>query len=124
MGVLQPRSPLRIRDRGVRAGGASVVEEDGLLASVPTGLLINGEWRDASDGGRFDVHDPATGQVLSTLASATSDDAIAALDAADAAQVSWARTAPRVRAEFLRRAFDFVTARAEDFALLRTLEME
>ena len=65
--------------------------EADLLASVPTGLLINNQWRDASDGGTFDVHDPATGEVLATLASATSDDAIAALDAADAAQVSWAR---------------------------------
>src|SRR4051794_989017 len=59
--------------------------ETSLLASVPTGLLIGGEWRDASDGGTFDVHDPATGEVLATLASATSADAIAALDAADAA---------------------------------------
>ncbi len=94
-----------------------------LLASVPTGLLINGEWRDASDGGTFDVHDPATGKVLATLASATSEDAMAALDAADAAQAAWARTPARERAEILRRAFDLVTARAEDFALLMTLEM-
>ncbi len=56
-----------------------------LLASVPTGLLIGGQWLDASDGGTFDVHDPATGEVLATLASATSEDAVAALDAADAA---------------------------------------
>ena len=94
-----------------------------LLASVPTGLLINGQWRDASDGGTFDVHDPATEKLLATLASATSADALAALDAADAAQGSWARTAPRERAEILRRAFDLVTERAEDFALLMTLEM-
>jgi succinate-semialdehyde dehydrogenase/glutarate-semialdehyde dehydrogenase len=65
--------------------------EASLLASVPTGLLIGGEWVDASDGGTFDVHDPATGQVLATLASATSEDAITALDAADAAQAAWAR---------------------------------
>jgi succinate-semialdehyde dehydrogenase/glutarate-semialdehyde dehydrogenase len=97
--------------------------EAGLLASVPTGLLINGEWRDASGGGTFDVEDPATGEVLATLASATSEDALAALDAADAVQASWARTAPRERAEILRRAFDLVTERAEDFALLMTLEM-
>ena len=69
------------------------------------------------------MHDPATGEVLATLASATSEDAIAALDAADAAQAFWAQTAPRVRAEILRRAFDLVTERAEDFALLMTLEM-
>ncbi|MFC9353179.1 NAD-dependent succinate-semialdehyde dehydrogenase [Arthrobacter sp. NPDC057013] len=97
--------------------------EAALLASVPTGLLINGEWRAASGGGTFDVEDPATGEVLATLASATSEDALAALDAADAVQASWARTAPRERAEILRRAFGLVTERAEDFALLMTLEM-
>src|SRR6476661_5520525 len=97
--------------------------EAALLASVPTGLLIGGQWVDASDGGTFDVHDPATGEVLATLASATSQDAVAALDAADAAQASWARTAPRVRSEILRRAFDLITERAEDFARLMTLEM-
>ncbi|MDP9888677.1 NAD-dependent succinate-semialdehyde dehydrogenase [Pseudarthrobacter enclensis] len=101
----------------------TIDRETSLLASVPTGLLINGEWVEACDGGTFDVHDPATGSVLTTLASATSEDAIAALDAADRAQASWARTAPRVRSEILRRAFDLVTARAEDFALLMTLEM-
>ncbi|MCU1516005.1 MAG: NAD-dependent succinate-semialdehyde dehydrogenase, partial [Pseudarthrobacter sp.] len=101
----------------------SICQETRLLASAPTGLLIGGEWVEASDGGTFDVHDPATGLVLATLASATSADAVAALDAADKVQASWARTAPRERAEILRRAFDLDTERAEDFALLMTLEM-
>ena len=101
----------------------TAAREAELLAKVPTGLLINGEWRDASDGGTFDVHDPATGKVLATLASATSEDALAALDAADSAQAAWARTAPRQRAEILRRAFELVTERSEDFALLMTMEM-
>ncbi|MBB6407265.1 NAD-dependent succinate-semialdehyde dehydrogenase [Arthrobacter sp. AZCC_0090] len=106
------------------AGNTVTLEREAeLLASVPTGLLINGQWREASDGGTFDVNDPATGDVLSTLASATSQDAVAALDAADAAQAAWARSAPRERSEILRRAFDLVTERAEDFALLMTLEM-
>ena len=77
--------------------------EQELLASVPTGILINGQWRDASDGKTLDVHDPATGEVLLTIASASSDDAQAAMDAAAEAQKSWARTAPRERAEILRR---------------------
>ncbi|MGO1182839.1 MAG: NAD-dependent succinate-semialdehyde dehydrogenase [Micrococcaceae bacterium] len=97
--------------------------EQELLASVPTGLLINGEWRDASSGKTFDIHDPATGKVLTSLQDATSEDALAALDAADAVQREWALSAPRDRAEILRRAFDLVTERAEDFALLMTLEM-
>ncbi|MGN6404856.1 NAD-dependent succinate-semialdehyde dehydrogenase [Sinomonas sp.] len=94
-----------------------------LLAKVPTGLLINGEWRDATGGKTFAVEDPATGKTLLEIADATSEDAVAALDAADAVQASWARTAPRERAEILRRAFELVTERAEDFALLMTLEM-
>ena len=79
---MPPYSPLPSR----------LTREAALVASVPTGLLIGGQWRDASDGGTFDVHDPATGEVLATLASATSEDAVAALDAADKVQASWART--------------------------------
>jgi succinate-semialdehyde dehydrogenase/glutarate-semialdehyde dehydrogenase len=97
--------------------------EQALLATVPTGLLVNGEWREATGGKKFAVEDPATGRTLLEIADGTSEDAVAALDAADAVQASWARTAPRERAEILRRAFDMVTERAEDFALLMTLEM-
>ncbi|MFB2573277.1 NAD-dependent succinate-semialdehyde dehydrogenase [Micrococcus sp. IITD107] len=97
--------------------------EQELLKSIPTGLLINGEWRDASSGKTLDVEDPATGKVLLSIQDANTDDAMAALDAAAAAQKDWALTAPRERAEILRRAFDLVIERADDFALLMTLEM-
>jgi succinate-semialdehyde dehydrogenase / glutarate-semialdehyde dehydrogenase len=101
----------------------SPAREREVLASVPTGLLIHGEWRPALEGGMFGVEDPATGSTLLQIADATGDDARAAMDSADQAQTSWARTPSRRRAEILRRAFDLVTARAEDFALLMTLEM-
>lgn len=99
-----------------------------LLAKVPTGLLIGGQWRDASNGETFDVENPATGEVIATLASATEEDALAALDAAcraekEAGEHGWAATPPRERAEILRRAFELVTERAEEFATLMTLEM-
>lgn len=94
-----------------------------ILAKVPTGLLINGQWRDASDGATFDVENPATEEHLATLASATSEDAIAALDAASAVQAEWARTSPRSRSEILRKAFELVTERKDTFATLMTLEM-
>src|SRR5690349_17656439 len=97
--------------------------ESELLASVPTGLLINGQWRPAGSGKTFDVEDPATGKVLLSISDAGPEDGAAALDAAAAAQADWARTAPRERGEILRRAFELVTERAEDFALLMTLEM-
>ncbi|MFH5824446.1 NAD-dependent succinate-semialdehyde dehydrogenase [Georgenia sp. AZ-5] len=97
--------------------------QEALLGALHTGLFIDGEWREAAGGRRFEVEDPATGEVLTTVADATPEDALTALDAADRAQAAWARTAPRERGEILRRAFEAVTARADDFALLMTLEM-
>jgi succinate-semialdehyde dehydrogenase/glutarate-semialdehyde dehydrogenase len=97
--------------------------ESELLASVPTGLLINGQWKPAASGKTFDVEDPSTGHTLLTISDAGAEDGAAALDAAAAAQEAWAATAPRERGEILRRAFELVTERAEDFALLMTLEM-
>ena len=94
-----------------------------LLDSVPTGLLINGQWRPAATGKTFDVEDPATGKVLMSIADAGAEDGAAALDAAAASQESWAKVPPRERGEILRRAFELVTDRADSFALLMTLEM-
>ncbi|GAA1717731.1 NAD-dependent succinate-semialdehyde dehydrogenase [Isoptericola hypogeus] len=94
-----------------------------VLASVPTGLLIDGAWRDASDGGTFAVENPATEEVLAHVASGTADDARAAMDAAATAQESWGATPARERAEILRRAFGLVQERREELALLMTLEM-
>lgn len=94
-----------------------------LLATVPTGLWIGGEQAAASDGGTFPVHDPATGEVLVEVADATAADGQRALAAATAAQASWAATPARERAEILRRAWESVMARRDDFALLMTLEM-
>ncbi|WP_285135613.1 NAD-dependent succinate-semialdehyde dehydrogenase [Microbacterium sp. lyk4-40-TSB-66] len=97
--------------------------ESELLASVPTGLLINGEWRAATGGETVAVNDPATGDVLLEIADATVDDGVAAMDAAAEAFPSWAATPARERAEILRRAFDLLQERKEDVALLMTLEM-
>jgi succinate-semialdehyde dehydrogenase/glutarate-semialdehyde dehydrogenase len=94
-----------------------------LLESVPKGLFIDGTWRSASDGATLSVDDPATGKVLAHVASASVADGKAALDAAVRAQRDWARTAPRDRGEILRRAYEAIVARTEDFALLMTLEM-
>jgi len=95
--------------------------EQELLDRVPTGLFIGGRWTEAER--TFDVHDPATGAVIRTIADATPDDGLRALDAAVAAQDAWAATPPRTRSDILRRAFDLVQAHKEDLALLMTLEM-
>ena len=97
--------------------------EQDVVGAVPTGLLIGGEQREGAGGGRIDVDDPATGEVFASVADATPDDGRAALDAAVAAQADWAATPPRDRGEILRRAFELLTERSDDLALLMTLEM-
>ncbi|BDX30451.1 NAD-dependent succinate-semialdehyde dehydrogenase [Mycobacterium antarcticum] len=92
-----------------------------LLSSVPTGLWIGGEEREGSS--TFDVLNPATDDVLIAISDATPEDGIAALDAAAAVQGEWAATPPRERGEILRSVFEAITARAEEFATLMTLEM-
>nr|WP_206615174.1 NAD-dependent succinate-semialdehyde dehydrogenase [Rhodococcus spongiicola] len=94
-----------------------------LIRAVPTKLWIGGTPVDAENGAAYPVHDPATGQVLTEVADAGPADAVRALDAAAAAQPSWARVPPRDRAELLRAVFEKITARAETFAQLMTLEM-
>jgi len=97
--------------------------ERDLLVGVPDGLFVGGSWRGAEDGGTLEVADPSTGEVIKRIASATAADGRAALDAACDASRPWARTPARERAELLRRAFDLLAQRREDFALLMTLEM-
>ncbi|AQA02154.1 NAD-dependent succinate-semialdehyde dehydrogenase [Mycobacterium sp. MS1601] len=92
-----------------------------LLKSVPTGLWIGGEERAGSS--TFDVHNPADDAVLTAVGDATPADAIAALDAAAAAQPEWAATPARKRGEILRSVFETITAHADDIAALMTLEM-
>src|SRR6185437_9495844 len=92
------------------------------LARVPRDLLI-GSWRPATDDRRFTVSDPATGDALASVADGSAEDALSALDAAVAAEAEWTATTPEERGSILRAAFDTMTARAEDLALLITLEM-
>src|ERR1700737_2610837 len=95
---------------------------DNLLANVPTDLWIGGKWRKASDGGRFDVLDPATEDKIASVASATVEDAKAAVDAASGAFAGWAGKKPRERAEILRKSYDLIMRDAERLAKLITIE--
>jgi succinate-semialdehyde dehydrogenase/glutarate-semialdehyde dehydrogenase len=97
--------------------------ESELLDSVPGGLLIGGAWRPAAAGATLTVEDPATGKTIKSIADAGAEDGMAALDAAVDAAAAWAATPARTRGEILRRAFDLLQERSEDFALLMTLEM-
>src|SRR5438067_3034187 len=95
---------------------------DNLLANVPTDLWIGGKWRKSSDGGRFDVIDPATENKVASVASATVEDAKAAVDAASDAFPRWAGKKPRERAEILRKSFELIMRDAERLAKLITIE--
>lgn len=91
--------------------------------SVPTGLLIAGTWRDAADGSTFEVENPATGEVIAVIANGGPQDADAALSTAADVQKTWGRTAPRLRADILRRAYDLVMERQDWIAEIMTSEM-
>ncbi len=99
------------------------MDEARVVAAVEKGLFIDGKWTDAAGGRTFDVVDPATGATLCSVADASVEDGRAALDAAVAAQPSFARTPPRERADILTRAFELLHERIDDLALLMTLEM-
>ncbi|MFZ7089139.1 NAD-dependent succinate-semialdehyde dehydrogenase [Curtobacterium sp. RRHDQ10] len=102
---------------------ATVTDDVVRVEGVPTGVFVGGSWRASSSGATFAVQDPSTGAVIADVADGTPADGIAALDAAVAAQDSWAATPPRRRSDVLRRAFDLVHAHADDLAALMTLEM-
>src|SRR6056297_308552 len=89
---------------------------------MQTQLLIGGEWRDGVDGERFDVEDPATEEVVASVAAGTTAEATAACDAAASAQPGWAAVAPRERAEVLRRCWQLLVDHTEELARLVTLE--
>ncbi len=93
------------------------------LPAVPTGLLVGGAWRAASTGATIAVDNPATGEVLAHVADASVDDALAAVDAAVAAQASLEDLSPGDRARLLRRVETEIRERSEELALLITLEM-
>ncbi|MFI5711248.1 NAD-dependent succinate-semialdehyde dehydrogenase [Kribbella sp. NPDC051620] len=97
--------------------------EQEVVEGCPTELFIAGKWRPAEGGKTLAVEDPATGTTLCQVSDASPADGLAALDSAVAAQAEWAATAPRERGEILRRTYELMTERADDLALLMTLEM-
>lgn len=92
-----------------------------ILESVPKGQFIGGRF--VETGAWFPVEDPATGEAITQVSDGSPEHAQAAMDAACEAGASWAATAPRERAEILRRAFELVVERKDAFATLMTLEM-
>ncbi len=95
----------------------------GRMRGMPELLFIAGEWREANDGARFAVEDPADGSTLAQVADAGETDAGDALDAAVTAQAAWSATPPRERGELLRAAYELIIERRDDFAQVISLEM-
>jgi succinate-semialdehyde dehydrogenase / glutarate-semialdehyde dehydrogenase len=102
---------------------AIATQEQQVVDKVAKQLYIGGEWRDASGGGTLAVVDPATEEALCEVADGTPEDAMAALDAAVETQEEWGASAPNDRAGILWKAFEALVERADELALLMTLEM-
>jgi len=89
---------------------------------MQTNLYIDGNWVPSQSAQRFDVMNPATEDVIASVASADIFDADLALNAASIAMQEWAARSPRDRSEVLRKAWELMTARLPEFARLITLE--
>ncbi|MDQ6710126.1 MAG: NAD-dependent succinate-semialdehyde dehydrogenase [Candidatus Dormibacteraeota bacterium] len=93
-----------------------------LISVAHTDLYIDGAWAPASDGQRIDVTDPATGETIASVASASVTDALRAVAAASVAFRPWATRPPRARAEILRKAFELMIRDQEKLAELMVRE--
>ena len=102
---------------------STAAAEKQVVEGVEKRLYIGGEWRDAGGGGTLAVEDPSTGEAICEVADGTPEDAMAALGAAADKQKEWAETPPTERGEILWRAFEALNDRADELALLMTLEM-
>jgi acyl-CoA reductase-like NAD-dependent aldehyde dehydrogenase len=75
-------------------------------------LLINGKWKDASDGAVFDVYSPSSGEKLASCAQATTQDVDEAVNAAWGAFAQWKLANPAERAKILTKIGDLIYRRA------------
>ena len=87
---------------------------------IKTKLFINGQWLDGD--GRIPVLDPSDESVIAEVSTAGDKECDAAVAAAHAAFPTWSKTAPRVRAEILRKAFEIMVEETDDIARLISRE--
>src|SRR5881275_3051832 len=93
-----------------------------LISVRHTDLYVDGGWRPASDGQRIEVTDPATAEVIATVASASVEDALLAVEAAEKAFRQWSARPPRERAEMLRKTFELMMRDRDKLAELMVRE--
>jgi len=89
---------------------------------MPERQLIGAQWREASDGRRLDVTDPATDDVFASVPDGSAADARAAVDAAHAAFPAWRAVPAKQRAQIIKRWNDLVIANQEDLGRLISRE--
>ncbi|MCI2062352.1 MAG: aldehyde dehydrogenase family protein, partial [Eubacteriaceae bacterium] len=86
------------------------------------GLFINGEFRDASDGGTFTTTCPANGEMLATCAAATKEDVDDAVKGAWKAFESWKKVSPKERAKLLHKIGDILDENKEYIAMVESMD--
>lgn len=94
-----------------------------IIDKLNTGLFIGGRWREAEGGKTIEVRNPATRDLITTVADGSAADAEEAIKVAGDTQSGWAATSPRERSEILRRTFELLIDRADDIAAVMTAEM-
>ena len=85
-----------------------------------TKMYIDGQWVDGIT--TMPVTDPSDGSVIAEVAIAGPEQCEAAVAAADRAAADWAKTAPRVRSEILRKAFEIMVSEADAIATIVSKE--
>ena len=85
-----------------------------------TKMYIDGQWVDGIT--TMPVTDPSDGSVIAEVAVAGPEQCEAAVAAADRAAADWAKTAPRVRSEILRKAFEIMVSEADAIATIVSKE--
>ena len=85
-----------------------------IFMQLKTQLYIDGKWVNGSS--TLAVTDPSDESVIANVQVSSDKECADAVDAADRAFKSWAKTAPRVRAEILRKAFEIMVAEADRLA--------
>jgi succinate-semialdehyde dehydrogenase/glutarate-semialdehyde dehydrogenase len=93
-----------------------------VITGIQEQVLIGGRWVDAESGDRFDVTNPATGEIVGTVPDASEGDVRAAIDAAAEALEGWKTLAAIERARVLRRSADLIRERKDEIAAVMTAE--
>jgi succinate-semialdehyde dehydrogenase / glutarate-semialdehyde dehydrogenase len=100
--------------------GFNFLQAARMLATMQTKLYINGQWVDGAS--KVAVYDPSDNSVIAEVSLASISQCEDAIAAADSAAVAWAKSAPRVRSEILRKAFEIMTSELEAIATLISRE--